>query len=279
MEATIQYIRQELSGFYPETEIKAFERLILEHVYGLSFTDQVVLRKQKLDHTCRKTISEIILRLKTYEPIQYILGETEFGGLTLNVTPSVLIPRPETEEFVEWIVATDIPENSKILDIGTGSGCIALSLKKMLPESQVSAIDISADTLLVASQNGQQNGLSVDFFQADIVHWENYTWKKYDLIVSNPPYVRESEKQAMSTNVLSYEPPGALYVPDSDPLIFYKRIAEFALHFLNDSGYLFFEINENLGNKMINLLKKYKLQQIELKKDIFGKDRMICCRK
>lgn len=279
MEATIQYIRQELTGFYPETEIKAFERLILEQVCGLNYTEQVLLRQQKLNDHFRKTISEIIERLKACEPIQYILGKTEFCGLTLRVTPSVLIPRPETEELVEWITETGLPEHPQILDIGTGSGCIALALKKLIPKAEVSAIDISEDALEIAQHNAGLNGLEINYTRADILNWKNFRWRTYDIIVSNPPYVRESEKKAMSPNVLLYEPPKALFVSDSDPLLFYQRIAAFAMKYLHENGLLFFEMNENLGNDIPGLLKKQGLREVKLKKDIFGKERMARSRK
>lgn len=279
MEATIQYIEEELQGLYPKTEVKAFVRLILEHVCGFSYTQQALLRKQKLNDCYKKPVSEIVGRLKTYEPVQYILGETEFFELKLKVTPSVLIPRPETEELVQWICETKLPEKAAILDIGTGSGCIALALKKQLQKAEVSAVDVSARALKIARENAALNDLKVNFIHCNILNWGKYQWNKYDAIVSNPPYVRESEKTAMFPNVLKYEPESALFVNDTDPLLFYREIADFAQVGLNENGWLFFEINEKFGNETIHLLKQKKFQFIEIKKDLFGKDRMVRCRK
>jgi release factor glutamine methyltransferase len=279
MESTIQYIRQELENFYPKTEIKAFERIILEHVCGLNYTDQVLFRKQKPDDWFRKPISKIIERLKAYEPIQYILGETEFCGLTLKVNPSVLIPRPETEELVHWITETELPEETILLDIGTGSGCIALALKKLIPQAKVLALDVSEDALTTARENAETNGLNVEYFRADILSRENFKWITCDVIVSNPPYVRESEMKHMFPNVLKYEPRQALFVPDADPLLFYRRIAAFAQKHLHEEGWLFFEINEVLGNEILYLLESKAFRNIEMKKDLFGKNRMIRCQR
>lgn len=279
MEATIQYIEKELKGLYPEQEVKTFVRLILEHVCGFSYTQQVLLRKQNLNDRYKKTVSEITERLKAYEPVQYVLGETEFFGLKLRVTPSVLIPRPETEELVQWVCETKLPEKTAILDIGTGSGCIALALKRQLQQEQVSAVDVSAKALEIARKNAVLNDLEINFIHCDILNWKKFQWNKYDAIVSNPPYVRESEKAAMFPNVLKYEPEGALFVSDTDPLLFYREIADFAQIGLNEKGWLFFEINEKLGNETVHLLKQKKFQFIEIKKDLFGKDRMVRCRK
>jgi release factor glutamine methyltransferase len=279
MKATIQYIQKELDGLYPETEVKAFTRLILEHVCGLDYTAQVLMRESELNSSCKGLILEIVNRLKQFEPIQYILGETEFFGLKLKVNPAVLIPRPETEELLRWISETNVQPDSSVIDIGTGSGCMALGLKKLFPGANVSAIDYSEETLDTARGNATLNNLNINFFQADILKWENYRWKKFNLIVSNPPYVRESEKAAMFSNVLKYEPEKALSVSDSDPLIFYRRIAEFAQNYLKKNGCLFFEINENLGKETQHLLENAGFFTVEIKKDLFGKERMIRCRK
>jgi release factor glutamine methyltransferase len=279
MEATIQYIRKELNGFYPENEIKAFERIILEHVCGMNYTRQILLRNQKLDDRFTKPVSDMVGRLKTYEPIQYIVGRTEFCGLPLRVTPAVLIPRPETEELVQWVTESDLPGTAQILDIGTGSGCIALALKKQLPHAGVSALDVSENALTIARQNAEINKLDVNFFQADILHHENIPWESCNVIVSNPPYVRESEKTAMFPNVLKHEPPSALFVSDTDPLLFYRRITALALTCLEENGLLFFEINENLGDEVTDLLYDNKFRNIEIKKDLSGKERMVRCKK
>ncbi len=279
MKATIQYIQKELNGLYPETEVKAFTRLILEHVCGLDYTAQVLMRESELNANCKRLISEIVKRLKEHEPIQYILGETEFFGLKLKVNPTVLIPRPETEELLNWISETSLQPGSFVIDIGTGSGCIALGLKKLIPESRVLAVDYSEETLATARENATINNLDVNFFQADILKWEDFEWENFDLVVSNPPYVRESEKAAMLPNVLKFEPGKALFVSDADPLLFYHRIAEFAQNYLGKNGWLFFEINENLGKETMQLLEKSGFREIGVKNDLFGKERMIRCRK
>ncbi|SHJ59322.1 release factor glutamine methyltransferase [Tangfeifania diversioriginum] len=279
MEATIQYIEKELTGLYPKTEVQGFVRLIFWHVLQLSYTDLVLGRNQKLEKSSQKRIEAIVERLKKFEPIQYILGETEFFGLKLTVNPSVLIPRPETEELVQWIIAAVENENPSIIDVGTGSGCIALALKKELKNAVVTGVDISAESIRTASKNAEQNQLDVTFKEADILQWEKEKWEPVDVIVSNPPYVRELEKAAMHLNVLQYEPENALFVSNTNPLVFYQSIADFANRYLKETGWLFFEINENLGEELIRLLTDKNFAEVEIKKDINGKDRMLRCRK
>ena len=279
MNATIQYINSELGDLYPVSEIEGFTRIIFETVCGWSFTDQVVKKHVKIQETDFSRIQKIVFRLKKFEPVQYILGETEFYGLKLTVNPSVLIPRPETEELVHWIVKSNIPENSKVLDVGTGSGCIALALKRQLKNTEITGIDISENALEVARLNALKNNLDVNFFKADILNWEVTKWDEFTVIVSNPPYIRENEKTQMLPNVLNYEPQNALFVSDGDPLVFYRSIAAFAKKYLVGKGMLFFEINENLGSEMIHLLKEFGFSDFEIRKDINGKNRIICCRK
>lgn len=279
MKATIQFINSELHGLYPVSEIEGFTRIIFESVCGWSFTRQLVKKHEKIQEPDFLKIQEIITRLKTFEPIQYILGETEFFGLRLIVNPSVLIPRPETEELVDWIVRSDLPPDSRILDIGTGSGCIALALKSVLKNAAVSGIDISEKALETAHENAAKNKLDVRFNQSDILKNDNSNNEVYDVIVSNPPYIRESEKLLMLPNVLEYEPGNALFVPDSDPLVFYRSIAAFAIKNLAENGKLFLEINENLGHEMKNMLVDFGFCNIEIRKDINEKNRMICCTK
>jgi len=277
MKATIQYIEKELAGIYPITEIDGFKRLIFEAVCGWGFSEQVAKKHEKILKTDFSKIQKIVFRLKEFEPIQYILGETEFYGLMLIVNPSVLIPRPETEELVQWITQSKLPVNARILDIGTGSGCIALALKNQLKNTEITGVDISEMALEVADKNAAINNLEVNFFRADILKWEDIRWKTFDIIVSNPPYIRESEKQQMHANVLEYEPPNALFVTDNDPLVFYRTIAAFAKKHLAENGKLFFEINENLGLQVSKLLLEYGFRDIEIRKDINGKNRMVCC--
>ena len=279
MQATIQYIHSELKDIYRKSEIEGFVRLIFDSVLGFSYTDMILQKDKKLDPNEFTKVKAIVGRLKTFEPIQYILGETDFYGLKLKVNSATLIPRHETEELVKWICESSVAAGADILDIGTGSGCIALALKKELKHVAVHGIDISVKALEKAKENARLNELEVDFKYADILRWEELLWDRYELIVSNPPYVRNSEKQFMENNVLNYEPEGALFVEDNDPLIFYRVIAEFALKTLRDNGLLFFEINEYLGEEMQLLLKGLGFRNIEPRKDINGKDRLLKCQK
>ncbi len=276
MKLTIQYIEQELAGLYPPTEIEGFKRIIFESVCGWDFTEQILKKQDIISPNHAEKIGSIVLRLKNNEPIQYIIGKTEFYGLKLNVTPSVLIPRPETEELVEWVVQTKLPVNCRILDIGTGSGCIALAIKSQLKNAKVSGLDISVEALEIARKNAAENGLEVNFSPADMLNL-NLDGEKYDVIVSNPPYIRESEKAQMHSNVLNHEPEIALFVTNEDPLIFYRAVAVFAKKSLCKNGKLFFEINENLSMEMVDLLSKSGFHHIEVRKDINGKNRMISC--
>ncbi len=277
MQATIQYIKKELAELYPESEIISFTRLLLESVYGWDYTTQILNKNEIVGESEFREIENVVSRLKQFEPIQYILGETEFMDLKLKVNRSVLIPRPETEELVNWIIETNSLDSPRILDIGTGSGCIPLALKSIIKNAKISAVDISEKALEVAKQNAVKNNLDVHFFETDILNWENLNWDLFDVIVSNPPYVREIEKQKMHTNVLKYEPENALFVSNENPLIFYERIAEFAHKYLVKNGKLFFEINKYLSDEMYNLLEHNGFEDIKLRKDINGKMRMILC--
>jgi len=276
MQKTIQYIKNELAGIYPESEIQGLIRIIMEWITGWDYTQQNINKETQLKETeLQKTVS-VINRLKKNEPIQYILEETEFLGLNIKVTPDVLIPRSETEELVLWILKKNKNLNSKILDIGTGSGCIALALKEKLQKAKIWGVDISDAALEIAKENSLLNHLDVEYIKADILQWQKFYWETYDIIVSNPPYVRESEKMQMHDNVIFYEPAVALFVSDADPLIFYRNIAGFAMEKLNDNGWIFFEINESFGSEMFELLHDFGYKNIELNQDINGKKRMIC---
>jgi release factor glutamine methyltransferase len=274
MQATIRFIAEELGTFYPPGEVDSFIRLIAESVWGLGYSDLVLKQFRPVNPEENDRILEIVARLKNHEPIQYVLGETEFYGNRFKVSPAVLIPRPETEELVDWILKSEIKPEAKILDIGTGSGCIAISLKKGNPDFEVTAMDISEEALLVANENAALNRSEIKFFRYDILSSEPLPRQVWDVIVSNPPYVTESEQQIMNTNVLEFEPKLALFVPDADSLIFYKAIIRFAGIHLNEGGFLFLEINEKFGAEMATLLTRsgYK---VELKKDINGRDRMV----
>ncbi len=279
MQKTIQYIKSELGTYYPDTEIQGFVRLILESVLFLTYTDIVLQKDKTVSADELATIKELVTKLKKYEPIQYILGETEFYDLRLTVSPAVLIPRPETEELVHWIIHSEIAPAARILDVGTGSGCIALAIKNELGGADLTAVDISENALEIAKNNAARNNLDVNFIQADILSWRNYNWPQFDVVVSNPPYVRELEKEMMDDNVLRYEPKGALFVENENPLVFYRTISEFALVNLKKGGCLFFEINEYLGKEMVALVKAMGFSNIELRKDLNGRDRMLACRK
>jgi len=273
---------QELDAIYNQNEVDSFFFMMTESFYNVNRLQLTMTPDVTIDNT--EVIKETLRCLKNEVPIQYVLGETEFFGLPFKVNKHVLIPRPETEELVEWVVKkakTTKADNHtlNILDIGTGSGCIAVALAKNLPNTKVYALDVSNKALDVAMENARLNGVEVIFEQSDILNVFNEDWAfknlKFDVVVSNPPYVREHEKVKMKSNVLNYEPHLALFVPDEDPLQFYKAITFFSTVYLNRGGSLFFEINEYLANDMIQLLKTYNFTNIELKQDIFKKDRMI----
>ena len=270
----------ELLPFYYEMEAESFFYLILENQRQLRRIDLA------LNIDLHFSVDEILIwnaileKLKLEIPIQYIIGRTHFYGLEFNVNENVLIPRPETEELVEWIIssAVNMPKfkNTKILDIGTGSGCIAISLAKNIPNAEVSAIDISDKALAVAKENADLNKVAIAFIQRNILE-TNDLEQQFDIIVSNPPYVRNLEKDEIKRNVLANEPHLALFVEDNDALIFYRKITELATKNLSPEGKLFFEINQYLGKETVELLEKMHFKNSELRKDIYGNDRMIAC--
>lgn len=270
--------KKTLSELYPSEEIQSFFNILSEKYLNLSRIEIALNPERTISETEADKFQKAILRLQNHEPVQYIIGETEFYGLPFKVNTHTLIPRPETEELVEWILSGFPPSGARgILDIGTGTGCIAISLAKNLPNTKISALDISEEALKIAEANAKLNKVEVDFFQKDILAAETLP-KKYDVIVSNPPYVRELEKKQMQQNVLKYEPHSALYVKDEDPLLFYRAISRLAKNHLNPGGKLFFEINEYLAYEMTELLKAEGFKNIEIKKDIYGKDRMLKCK-
>ena len=272
-----QFIK-ELSSIFDEKEIESFFYIILEAFHELKRVDLVLNPDLELDNLQILQWETVLSQLKEQKPIQYILGETEFFGLPFYVNENTLIPRPETEELVEWILSNNRinkPTNQfKILDIGTGSGCIAISLAKNLPNAQVYAIDVSEKALATAKKNAELNNVKVIFIEKNILETEDLL-DNFDIIVSNPPYVRNLEKQEIHKNVLEYEPHLALFVEDNDALLFYRKITALATKNLFENGQLYFEINQYLGKEMIKLLEKYNSKNIELKKDIYGNDRMI----
>lgn len=263
-----------LESLYGIEEAESFFYLILENKHQMKRIDLALNSNFDFLEEDILIWEKIKSRLLKEEPIQYILGSTHFMDLSFKVTPDVLIPRPETEELVEWIINESKNRTSlKILDIGTGSGCIAISLAHHLPDAEVFAIDVSAKALQMAKQNALLNHVEVHFLEIDILKAENLP-QQFDIIVSNPPYVRNLEKEEIKNNVLDHEPHLALFVDDFEALIFYKKIAELAIKNLNNNGQLFFEINQYLGIEMVQLLEDLQFSNIELRKDFYGNDRM-----
>jgi release factor glutamine methyltransferase len=269
-------IVSEILSVYEENEAKSIVFLLLEHFHNLSKTD--ILLDKKIEQIF--DFQEITNRLKAQEPVQYIIGETEFYGRPFKVTPDTLIPRPETEELVQLVV-NNIPQSQfpnspiPILDIGTGSGCIAISLACEIPYAQVYAYDISENALEVAQENAVRNNTNVIFEKIDILNFLPSSLPPFSIIVSNPPYVMNAEKLEMEQNVLDYEPHLALFVEDSNPLIFYKSIVEFASKNLIDKGLCVVEINQALGLETAELFWNQGFRYVEVVKDMFGKNRMV----
>ncbi|MCU0351533.1 MAG: peptide chain release factor N(5)-glutamine methyltransferase [Flavobacterium sp.] len=275
-----------LETLYDSMEIESFFYIVSTFLHkknriALVFEPDFEINNEQLEHW-----NNVLEELKKEKPIQYILGEAWFFGLRFEVDANTLIPRPETEELVQWIIDTITEENSdfnqnslKIVDIGTGSGCIPISLKKELPMTEVAAIDVSDGALEVAQKNALTNNITVHFIKKDILSHtelllENQKW---DIIVSNPPYVRLLEKEEIKKNVLEYEPHLALFVADDDALLFYRKIATLARTSLTENGYLFFEINQYLGAETVALLENLGFKNIQLRQDIYGNNRMIRC--
>lgn len=283
---------KELDVLYPQEEVDSFFYLLIEHHLGLerfvlALQPNFIVSKQE-----EQPLFEALSELRLQRPVQYIMGKAHFMDLKLTVNKHVLIPRPETEELVRWILtdchAERPPErvrragsrsiggnqSTTILDIGTGSGCIALALAKNYPEVQVYALDVSARALEVAQRNAEQNEVAVNFIKADILTLDTLD-VPFDIIVSNPPYVRELEKKEMKANVTEYEPKEALFVPDNDPLLFYTHIARFAKNNVKEGGSLYLEVNQYLAQETKQLLEDQNFTDIELRKDLFGNDRML----
>ena len=279
MQRYLAYLHQKLDPIYPSKEIGSFSRLLLGKLANMSSVQIYSDKDRNFPADTFEKLVSAIDRLACKEPIQYILGETDFCGLNFQVGPGVLIPRPETEELVE-LIASDSRSKKKdlrILDIGTGSGCIAISLAKALPLSQVSAWDISPEALKIATKNAANNEVHVHFEITDILKYAPNELQRtsLDIIVSNPPYVRLSEASEMEANVLNHEPHIALFVENEDPMIFYRVISGLAVKMLKPGGSLYFEINSYLGKEMLELVKTYPFGQVQLIQDISGKDRMI----
>lgn len=270
----------ELQTIQEDSEIESFFFILTEYLHNLKRIDVSLNPDFEVSESDLAKWNKIISELKTEKPIQYITGEAWFYGLRFEVNENTLIPRPETEELVEWIIeglkVKGEGQKVSILDIGTGSGCIPISLKKEISNVIISAIDVSESALEMAKKNALDNEVEVNFMLKNILE-TNSLVDKYDVIVSNPPYVRNLEKQEIKKNVLDYEPHLALFVEDTDALLFYIKIAQLALTSLTPNGKLFFEINQYLGKETIDLLEDLGFKNIELRKDFVGNDRMICC--
>ncbi len=277
-----ELFKTELVSVYSMQEVSSFLYMLLDHRLNISKTDYLLgAHKITLNTIDELYFKEVLRALKKQKPIQYILGETWFYNLLFSVNKHTLIPRPETEELVSWI-CTDYKSHKselKIIDIGTGSGCIPISLAKNISSTNVFGVDVSKDALVVAKENANTHKANVSFIQADVLCNNDLELLSengsFDVIVSNPPYVRDLEKQEIKKNVLAYEPHLALFVSDHDPLIFYRTIAQFAKNNLSKNGRLYFEVNQYLGPEMIVLLKEIGFKSVELKKDFSGNDRMI----
>lgn len=269
------HIKKELSPFYGEGEASAMAKWISSDILHLSTMELYTGKDMNFSTKAWKEVEDILARLKQREPLQYILQEASFCGLSFHVEKGVLIPRPETEELVEWIVS-DYQKAGKvrILDIGTGSGCIPVALAERLPEAEVASCDVSTEALKVAAVNVKRYGDKVTLFQADILQ-DELPDCQVDVLVSNPPYITDSERKDMEANVLDWEPELALFVSDTDPLRFYRRIARKGLDWLTEGGALYFEINRAYGAETVRMLEECGYRDIALRKDLSGNDRMI----
>ena len=272
-------LTKELNNIYDNDELKNIIDLVLEHITNMPRSEQVKSKLSYLTCTQLETIDSLTERLKNNEPVQYVLGEAWFAGMKFKVNKNVLIPRPETEELVDWVIRESQKSKVKsqnILDIGTGSGCIPITIKKKLPQSVVTAIDVCSEAIFTATENAIAQNAEIDFILLDFLDEEK--WRElgqFDIIVSNPPYIKQSETQSMHDRVKNFEPRLALFVPDNDALLFYKKLSDFSLTHLNAGGSLFVEINEALGDDVVNLFRSAGFVNVELKKDMQGKDRMI----
>src|SRR5690554_2466968 len=267
------YFKEQLHSLYPEEEVQSFFYFLADNILEMKKAMLPLELQRTLQLSEVEKFNTALEQLKKEVPIQHILGKTEFFGLELIVNNSVLIPRPETEELVDWVLKEASPK-AKILDIGTGSSAVAIALAKNLPNAKIVAIDISEKALETAKENAKQNEVEVTFIQQDILKTAALEGM-YDIIVSNPPYIKNSEKALMHKNVLLYEPHQALFVADDSPLLFYNKIAELARVSLYQGGQLFFEINEAHGTAVVNMLEAKGFSSVKLRKDFFGKDRMV----
>lgn len=276
MKRLIDKLQLSLSDTYEGHELTAIIRTICCDMLGIGATAYYLKEEVTLTAEQETLLQGIITRLQQGEPLQYIEGKAPFCGMEFTVNTSVLIPRPETAELVDWIVSDHATQQPRILDLGTGSGCIAIALSKQLPQATIEACDISAEALTVAKGNAQANEAPVSFFAHDMLDLDTPLPHSYDILVSNPPYIRQSEATEMSIQVTEWEPHTALFVPDDDALRFYRTIAELGkTEALRPGGHIYVEINQALGKETVALLKSYGYKEVELRKDIYGNDRMI----
>jgi release factor glutamine methyltransferase len=269
------YLLKELHGLYPVNEINAMCNIIIEHLCNLKRIRQLTEPQYTINQAVAKKVISVCEELVSGKPLQYILGETLFYDCKIKVNRHVLIPRQETEELVDLVLKENEGFEGSIIDFGTGSGCIAIALAHNLPRAKVQATDISEEALKVASENAEINHVKIDLLHADIFDTLNLLLSPAGIIVSNPPYIRYSEKHFMNNNVIDYEPHEALFVPDDDPLLFYRRILETAQRLLSKKGTVYFEINETLGEEMAMLCESFGLIDTQIVKDINGKDRIV----
>jgi release factor glutamine methyltransferase len=287
-----RFVKDRLKEIYGEQEAANMAALLMEHVTGLSKTERVSKKQEELSSSQSNQLRQNLQRLQLHEPVQYVMNKAWFYGMELYVDKNVLIPRPETEELVKWIIddvkasgkevfvrgAMEADETTqlKILDVGTGSGCIALALKKKMPKAEVWGCDISEEALNVARRNGSFLNIRVDFQGVNFLEEEQQkSLPTVDIIVSNPPYIPLNEKGQMHANVVDYEPHAALFLPDNDPLIFYKALADFGKKRLYANGSIYMEIHEEIGNEVLRLFKKNGYDRVESRKDMQGKERMV----
>ena len=275
---TYETLCHRLTTCYDAGEAKALVRWVLDVRFGMSLTDILCGKVTQLSADDQAELEKIMQRLEKGEPVQYIIGVADFAGRQFQVAPGVLIPRPETAELCEWIISSEKGDKKcHLLDIGTGSGCIAITLAAALPQAQVAAWDISADALRIAQGNAKALGVQVTFEQHDILNTSLHD--AYDVIVSNPPYIKPSERDGMAKNVLDYEPQIALFAPDDNPIIFYQKIADFAWQNLNNEGLLFFELNPLTAEAVGEYLRQVGFSDIEFRQDTFGKLRFLKAKK
>jgi release factor glutamine methyltransferase len=271
-----QLLRERLTAVYENSEAATITDWVLQKLTGLTKIDRLINKYKELAEGQQLQLADYIVQLCSHRPVQYVLQEADFHGFRFYVDENVLIPRPETEELVNWILIESGQPEGAVLDIGTGSGCIAVTIKKKKPTLDVSACDISRPALEIAAGNAARNGTSVRFFECDILEPTGCaTLPVYDLIVSNPPYIPAKDKLSMSANVLNYEPHLALFTAGNDPYIFYRAIAEFGRNHLSSGGKLFFEIHHEGGNIVSALLKGAGYRHVELRNDMYGNARMI----